>query len=140
MTEVIGTGLFALAAALLAVAYQYWQFRKQNEEAHVRAISENKKRVIEALISNRFLLTSGADQGTHSTTNFNLALSAVPVYFSHCKACMDGYRTLGDNFTSEKFYSFIMVLMEDVPMETKHIDLHLLEHVPHIRPSTVHPA
>jgi Flp pilus assembly protein TadB len=136
MTEVIGTGLFALAAALLAVAYQYWQFRRQMEESRKAAVADQKKRVIEALIAHRFVLVPGADRRGPAADNFNSALSVVPVHFSHCKACMDSYRTVGDSFTSEKFFILIKALMEDVPLSTDRIDKHLLENVPGVRPQS----
>ncbi|WP_375570195.1 hypothetical protein ABWH93_18525 [Seohaeicola saemankumensis] len=88
MNEVIGTGLFALVAALVAISYQYWQFRKQLQVAHDDTISESKKRVIEALIAFRFVLTSEGKNDPEPSMRFNAALSAIPVHFSHSKACL----------------------------------------------------
>lgn len=136
MSEIIGTGLFALAAAFVAVSYQYWQFRKQLQAAHDHAISDSKKRVIEALIAYRFVLISDRRNDPEPTMRFNAALSAIPVHFSHSKACIDKYRSIGDSFTAEKYYDLVVELMQDVPLGTASFDKHLLENVPCVTPKS----
>lgn len=133
--EVIGNGLFALAAAVSAIAYQYWQYRRQLSKAEKAEIANAKKSVIEKLISYRFVMT---DRGNdpEPTMHFNAALSAIPVHFSNSKECMDMYRAIGDGFTGEKYYNLIIALMRDVPLGSSAIDKHLLENVPSVKPKT----
>ncbi|MBA2589471.1 MAG: hypothetical protein H0U98_12710 [Alphaproteobacteria bacterium] len=134
--DVIGNGLFALAAALAAIAYQYWQYRRQLVKSHKEIIAAEKKQVIEALISYRFVLLGDRRNDPLSTMHFNAALSAIPVHFSESKECMDRYRSTGDGFTPEKFYNLIIALMQDVPLGTSAIDKHLLENVPSVTAKT----
>lgn len=136
MSEVIGAGLFAIVAALVAVSYQYWQFRKQLQAAHDDAIADSKKRVIEALIAYRFVLISDRRNDPEPTMRFNAALSAIPVHFSHSKACIDKYRAIGDSFTPEKYHDLVVELMKDVPLGTASFDKHLLENVPRVTPKS----
>ncbi|MCA1968098.1 MAG: hypothetical protein LDL42_03120 [Rhizobium sp.] len=133
--EVIGNGLFALAAALAAIAYQYWQYRRQLLKSEVAEIANAKKAIIEKLISYRFVATNRGND-PEPTMHFNASLSAIPVHFSHNKECMDRYRTIGDSFTAEKFYDLVIALMKDVPLGTAAIDKHLLENVPSVKPKT----
>lgn len=130
--DVVGNGLFALAAAILAVAYQYWQFRRQLKKANEEAMADAKKAVIEKLVGYRFVLLGGRRYDAEAAMRFNAALSAIPIHFSHNKVCMDKYRGIGDNFTAEKYYDLIISLMEDVPLGTAAIDKHLLENVPSV--------
>lgn len=120
-------GLFAVSAALGAVAYQNWQSRQDK-------IAAEKKRIIEALISYRFVLIASRKNDPLPTMHFNAALSAIPVEFSHNKECMDKYRSIGDNFTAEKYYELIIALMKAVPLDASVIDKHLLENVPSVTP------
>lgn len=136
MSEVIGTGLFALAAAILAISYQYWQFRKQLQAAKDDAIAGDKKTVIGDLIAYRFVLLSDRRNDPEPTMRFNAALSAIPVHFSNNKACMDKYRSIGDSFTAEKYYELVVELMKDVPLGTESYDRHLLENVPSVHPKS----
>jgi hypothetical protein len=125
--DVIGNGLFAITAAFLAVAYQYWQFRRQLKKSHEDAVITN-------LISYRFVLLGDRQNDPEPTMRFNAALSSIPVYFSHNKDCIDKYRSIGDGFTAEKYYALIISLMRDVPLGTAAIDKHLLESVPRVTP------
>jgi hypothetical protein len=133
--EVIGNGLFAMAAALAAIAYQYWQFRRQLVKSQKEIIAAEKKKVIEALISYRFVMGERRNDPL-PTMHFNAALSAIPVHFSDSKECIDGYRGIGDGFTPEKYYNLIIALMQDVPLGVAVIDKHLLENVPSVTPKT----
>lgn len=126
LAGVIG-GMFAVTAALSAVAVQSCQARKEK-------IASEKKRIIEALISYRFVLTAGRKNDPLPTMRFNAALSAIPVQFSNSKDCMDKYRSIGNSFTSEKYYELIIALMKDVPLDASVIDKHLLENVPSVTP------
>ena len=60
---VIGNGLFALTAAAVAVAYQYWPFQRQVKKSSEKVTANPKKRVIESLIAYRFVLTGGRRNG-----------------------------------------------------------------------------
>lgn len=131
-SDVIGNGLFALTAAISAIAYQYWQYRRQLSRTMKGNIADDKKRIIEALISYRFALLPNRTANSIEATNFNAALSAIPVHFSHCKDCMDSYRSFGDSFNSDKYFKLIISLMKDVPIDYSSIDKHLLENVPHV--------
>jgi hypothetical protein len=132
----------AIVASLIAVAYQFFQFRRQVELSDAAKIAAQKQKVIEGLISYRYVLTGNAlvsanDTGVHG---FNRSLSQIPVYFSHNKTCMDCYRSIGDDFTSEKYYNLIVALMSDVPLNAGTIDRHLLENVPSFKyPDTRNP-
>lgn len=92
-------------------------------------IEAQKKGVIGDLVAYRFVLASD-EPDPAAKVIFNAALGRAAVEFSHCKRCMDEYRSLGEGFTAEKFYSFISALMDDVPLNSENIDRHLLENVP----------
>lgn len=134
--DVIGNGLFAIAAAFAAIAYQYWQYRRQLVKSQKETIAAEKKKVIEALISYRFVLLENRRNDPLPTMHFNAALSAIPVHFSDSKECIERYRTIGNGFTPEKYYNLIIALMQDVPLGTSVIDKHLLENVPSVTPKT----
>jgi hypothetical protein len=121
---------------LVAISYQYWQFRKQFRTAQEDTIANNKKRVIEDLIAYRFVLLSDRRNDPEPTMRINAALSAIPVHFSHSKACIDRYRTIGENFTAEKYHELVTELMKDVPLGTETLDKHLLENVPRVTPKS----
>jgi|GEM_PF-2575811 len=137
MSDAVYTGLFTIGAgivgALIAVAYQYWHYRKQLEINRLSEIAAEKKAVIQDLVAYRFVL-NGRSNYELPTTNFNAALSKVPVLFSSNKACLDIYRSIGSNFTAEKYYALIVALMKDVPLDTESIDVHLFETVPSVSP------
>ena len=126
LASIVG-GLFALAAAISAVAYQNSQSRKEK-------IAAEQKSVIKDLISFRFVLTANSNRDPQSLMHFNAALSAIPVEFSHCKNCMDKYRSIGNNFTVERYYELILALMNAVPLDASVIDKHMLENVPSAKP------
>lgn len=134
MNEAVISGLFAMAAAILAVAYHYWQFRRQLEKSQEADVSSAKKEIIEKLIAYRFVLLGDGGKYPESTSQFNSALSAIPIHFSHNKECIDKYRSIGDSFTADEFYDLIIALMKDVPLGTESIDKHLLENVPRVTP------
>lgn len=132
--DVVGNGLFAIAAATLAVAYQYWQYRRQIIKSQKEGIAAEKKKVIEDLIAYRFVLVADRGNDPFPTMKFNAALSAIPVHFSHNKDCIDKYRVIGSDFTAEKYYELVMALMADVPLGVSALDKHLLENVPRVTP------
>lgn len=132
--EVLGNGLFALAAAGLAIAYQYWQYRRDLKKNRSDQLADKKKDIIERLIAYRFVLTESGSHAEEALVSFNSALSAIPVHFSDCKACIDKYRTIGTNFTPNTFYELVTTLMRSVPLGADAIDVHLLESVPTVKP------
>ncbi|MBS7698782.1 MULTISPECIES: hypothetical protein [unclassified Chelatococcus] len=133
-SDVIGNGLFALSAAIIAIAYQYYQYRKDIKQSNDDRIAIEKKKIIEDLVSYRFVLTEDRRNDPAPTAKFNAALSAIPVHFSSNKDCIDKYRSLGNGFTAEQFYDLILALMKDVPLGTAAIDKALIENVPHVKP------
>lgn len=134
--EVIGNGLFALAAALLAISFSYWQYRRQLRISHDDEISNAKKKIIENLFSYRFVLIGARKNDPIPTEKFNAALSAIPIHFSHSKRCIDLYKGIGNEFTPEKYYELVIALMEDVPLSVENINKDLLENVPNVTPKT----
>lgn len=139
MSDVLFAGLFAVGAAVLSalimVIYQYCQYRKQLELNRLAEIASAKKAVIQDLVAYRFVL---GGKGNHAlpTTHFNAALSRVPVLFSSNKDCLDKYRSIGNDFTAEKYYQLIVALMKDVPLSTDHLDQHIFENVPSVSTKT----
>lgn len=137
MNDVLGNGLFVLlGAAISAVSAFYAQKRvaeRQAARADHDALAAQKRAIITDLISYRFVITGGPIYDPAALSRFNAALSAIPAYFFESKPCMDLYRSLGENFTPTKFYLLTKALMEDVPLEVKMIDEHLLASVPSAR-------
>lgn len=131
--DTIVNGLIAVTGALMAVAYQYWQFRKEVKQSASERVAQEKRKVIEALVAYRFVLTPGENKDIAAVSAFNAALSSIPIYFSHNKKIIDAYRAFGNGFTPEKYYDFIILLLKDVPVNASTIDKHLLESVPSVK-------
>lgn len=136
MGEAITSGLFALTAAITAISYQYWQFRNQMKKNNEKEISDSKKRVISELIAYRFVLIGDRKNDPEPTMKFNAALSSIPIEFSENRNCIEKYRTIGNNFTADKYYGLIKILMDDVSLDANGIDIDLLKNVPSIKPKT----
>ncbi|WP_145953438.1 hypothetical protein [Oceaniglobus indicus] len=137
MESVIYAGIFSLLAAvlgaLITVINQNIQLKKQAEKLRLEQVESSKKAVIEDLVAYRFVLT---DKGNDPlpTSQFNVALSKVPILFGANAKCIALYREFGTDFTSSKFFDLIVELMKDVPLDTSHINAALLENVPSRRP------
>ena len=123
----------AVLGALITVINQNHQLKKQAEALLLEQAASSKKAVIEDLVAYRFVLT---DKGNHAlpTTQFNVALSKIPILFGPNVRCIELYREFENNFTSSKFYDLIIELMKDVPLDTGHMNAALLENVPSRRP------
>lgn len=133
MQEALLGGVFSLAAAILgalvAVMLQNRQIQKQNAELRLEQVASSKRAVIEDLVAYRFVLTEGSVNEVASA-KFNAALSKVPIAFASNAKCIQLYREFGEKFTSEKFCDLVFTLMQDVPLETRHVDRDILENVP----------
>ncbi|WP_132537161.1 hypothetical protein [Rhizobium sp. PP-F2F-G48] len=139
MELVLFAGAFSVAAAvlgaLITVISQNRQIYKQGESLRREQAASAKKAVIENLVAYRFVL---AEKQNHvvPTTEFNVALSKIPVLFGSNHKCIELYRSLGTDFTSSKFHDLIVELMKDVNLDTSHMNATLLENVPNRRPMT----
>jgi len=85
--------------------------------------------IISELVAYRFVLTD-KPSSIEAVTAFNAALSRVPIEFMDSKKCIDLYRDFGNKFTSQKYYEFILALLEETLPGQQAIDKHVLENVP----------
>jgi hypothetical protein len=135
MTELLVTSAIGFCAALLG-AWAGYKSAIRNasmliENERKMRIAAEKKSVIADLVGYRFALTPNiTDQ--NAVSHFNAALGRTAIEFSDNKHCMGLYRSLGNNFTPERFFNFIVALMKDAGLPHEHIDMHLLENVPRI--------
>ncbi len=118
-----------ILAVLGTIAFQIWKSRKDRQEAIIEDIRRRRISIISDLFAYRFVLTDGMFSAD-ALTSFSYALNRIPIEFHDHKAVLDAYREIGTNFTSEKFYSFLRLLMEAVEIDADLIDRHMVEAPP----------
>lgn len=126
-------GLIGAAAtvgvALFTLAYQVYRDRQQRIISDQEAKIARRMSIISDLVANRFILTEGR-ASPRGIFAFNSALGRIPIEFIDDPRVLDGYRSIGRDFTAERFHNLIVTMISATRQLPGHVDVHLLESVP----------
>jgi hypothetical protein len=129
MYLVAATLLASILAALISITWQLCKARRDAENARIEERAQRRREIVTDLIAYRFVL-SNKIQSVETVSRFKYALSRIPMEFMDNKDILDKYRDFGNNFTPEKFYEFIKVLLDSINANRMLIDKSILENMP----------
>jgi hypothetical protein len=124
-------GLFTLAGAFIALAYQYYRDRMQRVHQERDAKIARRMKIISDLVAYRFVLTDGRES-SRGIFGFNSALNRIPIEFIDSVDVLDKYRRFGNSFNAERYHSLIISMIKSTRELPVHIDVQLLETVPSV--------
>ncbi|MTE00514.1 hypothetical protein GIY56_09455 [Paracoccus sp. YIM 132242] len=134
ITGAIIGALGAVAVGMFTVGYQIWQRRIDEKLRETELVMRQKMSIISDLVAYRFAITGGTKNTPQDVSNFNAALSRIPVEFIDHPTCVELYRKIGDNFTAGRFYELINELVKAADPKRKNFDLSTIEGVPTATP------
>jgi len=99
-------------------------------------LRQKKLGVIADLFAYRFVL-SDRPTTSESIDCFNAALNRVPIEFIDNKKVLDAYHGIGNNFTAEKYYEFLQILLGETGEDSDLIHTDLIKNVPSVNKSSI---